>query len=83
MPFFDYLLRHFEVLSGQAIIMVMVTVNFYTIMKIIDGRCYCLILKLFKSKTTILANQTQARSRFIEYPELPIHVFRHKKGPAE
>ena len=81
MPFFDYLLRRFEVLSRQAIIMVMVAVNFYTIMNIIGRKCYCLVLKLLKSKPTMLANQTQARFGFIKYPELPIHVFRHKKAP--
>ena len=58
----------------------MVAINSYAMMDIINRKYYYLILKLLKSKPTMLANQTQARFGFIKYPELPIHVFTHKEA---
>jgi hypothetical protein len=51
-------------------------------MNIIDRKCHYLIFTLLKSNPTTLANQTEARFGFVEYPELPVHVFRYKKAPA-
>ena len=62
--------------------MVMVAVNLYAIMNIIDRKYYHLALKLLKSKPTMLAKQTQARFEFIKYPEVPPCLYA-QKSPGE